>query len=538
VMIPDDDLTVEAYLLEAFSELKKEEARLREMEEKLAIDHQSVNLEEYARLQSHFLSRDGYNVEYQLANVFTRFGFTEEELQRKLPTFSGGQKTKIAFARLLLSKPDLLLLDEPTNHLDLSTIDWLEDYLRDYPSALVIVSHDRYFIDSIANVTYELVLGSIKRFGGNYSYFLAAKKLALEQEALLYKNQQEEIARLELLIEKFRYKKSKAAFAQSKIKYLERMDKVELTKTATKNFKADFNSKLKGGKTVCVLSDYAVGYQQPLATLNLEILSGARIGVVGPNGCGKSTLLKTIAGKLEQLQGECHLGHQISIGYFDQELDVLDADNNVVEELWESYPLLTNTEVRTVLGRFLFSGDEVFKTISVLSGGEKVRLAFAKLMLNRDNFLLLDEPTNHLDIPAKEALEEALTAYNGTLLFVSHDRYFISRLASSLLIYEEGDFHYYPLNYQEYTERNKKPKTSKAANKTEEKKVEDNNPGKTLAKLEKQITKTETDLEKLEALLNDEEYYEDFLKHQQLTEEIEALQDKLAGFLEKWESLQ
>ncbi len=533
------DATVQQYLQTAFKELLIIQNKLKDLEQKLSQEHQAADLQEYAKLQTLFQQGDGYNIDYKLANIFTRFGFTESDLSRALATFSGGQKTKIAFVHLLLKEPDILLLDEPTNHLDLPTIQWLEEYLRKYPKALIIVSHDRYFIDHICNVTYELELGQGWRYGGNYSFFQASKKLRLEQEKKAYKNQQEEIARLQALIEKFRYKKNKAAFAQSKISYLDKMEKIELSKTDQKTFKADFVNSVKGGKTVCVLENYTIGYQQALATVNLSITSGQRLGVIGPNGCGKSTLLKSLANRIPSLSGAKYLGHQISIGYFDQELALIDNDNDVITELWANYPQMTKTEIRTMLGRFLFGQDEVFKSVKVLSGGEKVRLAFAKLMLRQDNFLVLDEPTNHLDILSREALEEALLKYQGTLLFVSHDRYFIDKLADSLLVYENANFVYYPLTYQEYLAKDRQKEVRDDTPTVKEEKPQPSiNPEKQLKRLEKEITKAEEKLATLQEALYQEEYYSDFIKASELQEEIDAASDKLQSLLEQWEQLQ
>jgi len=537
-VVVDAHSTVKDYLKLAFNDLLEIENKLIEMEEMLATDYQAVNMQEYAKLQSYFEQHEGYNIDYLIASVFTRFGFSEADLSKKVTDFSEGQKTKISFVKLLLRKPDLLLLDEPTNHLDLETIEWLEDYLKNYPKTLIIVSHDRFFLDCICNVTYEMELGKTTRYGGNYTFFQQEKKAAMIQEEKIFRNQKEEIERLETIIEKFRYKKSKAAFAQSKIKYLQRMDKVELTKTNEKTFKADFGIKTKGGKTVCVLNEYEIGYKKPLAKINLDIMRNQRIGVIGPNGCGKSTLLKSIANKIPSLGGESNFGHQISLGYFDQQLSVIDRNNNVIEELWESQPNLTRTEIRSILGQFLFSNDDVFKKIDNLSGGEKVRLAFAKLMMEENNFLVLDEPTNHLDILSKEALEEALLKYDGTIMFVSHDRYFLARLADSLLVFSKGNFQYFPYGYQEYQDRNKDVKKSVAANKEKKIEVTTVNPEKTLKKLEKQITKVENTLKSLEDLGFEQEYYSDFLKMQQLQERIDEEDDKLKSLLKKWEQLQ
>ena len=536
VAVVNEQLTVREFLMTVFQDILDIQKRITEIEKELARDHETVNLKAYEQLVTRFQQSGGYNLDFKVANIFTRFGFGEADLTRQLSTFSGGQKTKIAFARLLLQEPTLLLLDEPTNHLDLETIEWLETYLKEYPKALVIVSHDRYFIDRVCGVTYEIELGRTSRYGGNYSFFQETKKLLLIQESKAYKNQQEEIERLEKQIEKFRYKKDKAAFAQSKIKYLERMEKIEPTKLATKTFNADFKVSARGGKTVCVLEKYTIGYDRPLAKLSLNIQRGQKIGVIGPNGCGKSTLLKSIANKVPALAGEKNFGHQIKISYFDQSLTIVNQDNTVLDELWGEYQRFTKTEIRSHLGDFLFSGDDVFKKIQVLSEGEKVRLSFAKLLLEESNFLLLDEPTNHLDILSKEVLETALQAYTGTILFVSHDRYFIDKLADSLLVYEGDNFEYFPLTYQEYQRREKTQKDPPIIkpSKTEQ----PINVQKTLEKLEKRITKAETVLEELRNLLFEEEYYTDFIKAQALQERIDAADDELASLVRQWEELQ
>ena len=361
-------------------------------------DHSDEVLNAYANVQTQFEELGGYTYRNEMMTIFTKFGFSESDLKRPISSFSGGQKTRLAFVKLLLSKPDVLLLDEPTNHLDLETIEWLEGYIKRYPKAVVLVSHDRMFLDDVADVIYEIEYGVMRRYPGNYTNYVNVKKSDIEQQKSAYARQQKEIQRMEELIEKFRYKKNKAAFAQSKIKYLERMDRIEDPKSDEKTFHVRFEPRTKGGKRVLEVKDLCIGYDHPLCTINLEIMQGNKVAIIGPNGKGKSTFMKTLMGQIPALSGSFLLGHQIEVGYFDQELAQFDSNQTVLEEVWNSFPELNRTQVRSALGCFLFSGEEVFKTVDCLSGGEKVRLSFVKLMLSHPNFLLMDEPTNHLDL--------------------------------------------------------------------------------------------------------------------------------------------
>ncbi|MEG0736546.1 MAG: ABC-F type ribosomal protection protein, partial [Longicatena sp.] len=451
----DEDALVQDELEHAFDHIKAMEKQLMALTDKMAMDHSEETLDAYAKLQQRFEELGGYTYHSELMSVFSRFGFIEEDLQRKISTFSGGQKTRLAFVKLLLSKPDILLLDEPTNHLDIDTIEWLENYVKRYPKAVVMVSHDRMFLDDVVDVVYEIEYGVMRRYPGNYTNYVNTKKSDIELQKSAYVRQQKEIERLETLIEKFRYKKNKAAFAQSKIKYLDRMDRIDDPKNDQRTFHARFEPKVRGGKRVLEVKDLEIGYDHPLCKVDLEVLQSQRIAIIGPNGMGKSTLMKTLMEQIPALAGSYLLGHQIEVGYFDQELAQFDSNNTVLEEVWNDYPDLTRTEVRTALGCFLFNGDDVFKTVDCLSGGEKVRLSFVKLMLSHPNFLMMDEPTNHLDLIGKEALEESLREYEGTMLFVSHDRYFISKLATAILVIDDGKAQFFPLTYSEYM--NKEP---------------------------------------------------------------------------------
>ena len=529
-------LSIREYFDTVFRDIKDVERQMEEVSKQLESDHNDRLIEKYSALEEEYKYMGGYTYNGEMLSVLNGFGFKEEDLDRPITSFSGGEKTKIAFAGLLLSKPDLLLLDEPTNHLDLSTIEWLENYLAKYKKAMVIVSHDRTFLDKTVNVVYELEYGSIKRYAGNYSSFVEQKKNDLIRQEAAYKRQQKDIKRLEELIEKFRYKKNKAAFAQSKSKYLERMDKIEDPKKAdTKAFKARFVCGVRGGKNVLSLDHFKVGYDKPLAEVSLEIHKGDRICVMGDNGTGKSTLLKSIIGEVEPLGGYMMFGHQIEVGYFDQNLANFHSGNTVLEELWNEYPDLDMYKIRSVLGAFLFSADEVFKEVNVLSGGEKVRLSLAKLMMKKANFLILDEPTNHLDIISKEALENALSEYDGTILFVSHDRYFIKKIATSCLVIDEDKVTYYPDDYKDYIDVKVKEESKEEVKENKPLKEIKQKPKYNIARLENEISLMEDILEDKRALRFEPEYYQDMNRMKELDEEIDDIHNQIHALEEKWE---
>ena len=523
-------------LLTVYKDLLDKEKRLNELSEKLKVEHSDKLINEYSTLEEEFKMQGGYTYNSEMETILFGFGFKKEDLDKNVSDFSGGEKTKLAFVKLLLSKPDLLLLDEPTNHLDLSTIEWLENYLSKYKKAIVLVSHDRIFLDKIVNSVYELEYGRLKKYAGNYSKYVEQKKIDFEKDSEAYVRQQKEIKRLEELIEKFRYKKNKAAFAQSKIKYLDRMEKLDDPKKAdTKAFKATFKCAVKGGKSVLNMDHFKVGYDKPLFEVTHEILRGQRVCVMGDNGCGKSTLLKTITGLIPSLGGYMLLGHQIDIGYFDQNIAAFKNGNTVLEELWNEYPNKDMYEIRSTLGAFLFSSDEVFKEVSVLSGGEKVRLELAKLMLKNANFLILDEPTNNLDIVSKEALEKALQNYDGTILFVSHDRYFIKQVATSCLLVSDGKVTYYEDGYKDYIDTNKKVENKEVVKEKVDLKVVKARPKYNLRKIEEEISDLENLLEEKRALRFEPEYYQDSRRMQELDEEIDDIHNKIHAAEEKWE---
>ncbi|MBQ4253483.1 MAG: ABC-F type ribosomal protection protein [Erysipelotrichaceae bacterium] len=534
----DESITVREEFDKVYEEVISLEERMQILSRQMETEYSDEIFQQYSEVQQRFEDLDGYNYNQQQLTLFTKFGFSFEDLERPLSTFSGGQKTRIAFVKLLLSKPDILLLDEPTNHLDMETIIWLEDYLKKYPKAIVLVSHDRMFLDNIVSEVYEFEFGRLNHYAGNYSRYVELKKQDFEKQQAAYVRQQQEIQRLEQLIEKFRYKKNKAAFAQSKITYLKKMERIEKPREDKKNFKVDFRSSVKGGSTVLETDKLVIGYERPLCTITLQLMKQQRMAVIGPNGLGKSTFVKTLMGLVEPLGGDYMFGHQIEAAYFDQTLAQINSEKTVLDELWDEYPEYDHTEIRKILGQFLFSADDVYKTCNVLSGGEKVRLTLAKIMLAKANLLILDEPTNHLDIPGKEALEDALLNYDGTVIFVSHDRYFIQKLATCILNVENERTAFYPLNYDDYMERREKlsiQSTSASVSASESSSKIKRENSKKLASLERQISAVEQKIAEREELYNTEQYASDYKKLQDLQQEIAELNEKLADLLQQWE---
>lgn len=450
IVFADESVTARAEFESCFGQINRCKARMRKLELTMESDCRTEILDKYARVCQQYEDLGGYQYQTELLTVFTKFGFRTEEIDKRIQEFSGGEKTRLAFVRLLLSKPDILILDEPTNHLDMNTIEWLEEYLRRYPKAVLIVSHDRMFLDHTVTIVYEIEFGKACRYAGNYTSFMAKKQEDMAKQNHDCESQKKEIRRLEEVIEKFRYKATKAKFAQSKIKYLERMERLSERREDTSAFRAHFSARTRGAAKVLSIRDLCIGYEEALCQISLDITRGSRVAVIGRNGTGKSTLVKTLVGQVAPRSGSYTYGVGVETGYFDQELTQFEDGLTVLEELWNTFPDLGQTEIRTTLGSFLFTGDDVFKATAVLSGGEKVRLALAKLMLRHDNFLILDEPTNHLDIYGRQALERALADYDGTVLFVSHDRYFIAAAATAVLELGDSGAVYYPLTYAEY----------------------------------------------------------------------------------------
>ncbi len=535
ITFDDQSISVYEELLKAFEHTRQIEQELQKLAESLSQDSSEKQLNRYAFLQERFEALNGYNYDVELRNVFFHFSFSEADLQRPLNEFSSGQRTRIALVKLLLTKPDVLLLDEPTNHLDVESIEWLENYVKSYPFAVVLVSHDRMFLDHVVDEIVEIEYGTTMRFPGNYSHYVLAKKEYIEKNQEAYTRQQKEIERLQTLIEKFGHKASKASFAKSKQKYLDRMDKVEQVQVDHSQMKASFSSARKGGKLVLETNDLSVGYDKPLSNVSFELRHGQRMAVVGPNGIGKSTLMKTLMKKIPSLSGDFRWGHQIDVGYFDQDVAQMVSSNTVLDELWQHDVDATQTQIRNTLARFLFTQDEVFKEVSNLSGGEKVRLALACLMLEHDNVLLLDEPTNHLDIPAKEALEDALKNYDGTLLFVSHDRMFLSKMATSVLDMEQSKV--YNVDYQSYVQGQIPQESVSKSMPTESKVVHKDMKAlkNRVAKLETLLAKAEEELEELREKRFEPEYYQDFQKMETLNDAIDDKHNEIENLMQEWE---
>lgn len=409
-------------------------------------------------------ARERFEYEQEYDRIFTGFGFTRADKRKKIGDFSGGEQTKIALIRLLLEKPDILLLDEPTNHLDIATIQWLEQYLKRYEHAVVLVSHDRFFLDQVAETVVEVSDGKLTRYAGNYSQYREEKQKRIERQRKAWERQQEEADRLNGVIERFRHKPTKASFARAKKKQLERMERVEKpVEDDVHLFTGNIEPLIPGSKWVFEAEHLKIGYDRALLEITLRIRRGQKIGILGPNGAGKSTFLKTVAGLLQPFQEKdksverrCVLGNNITIGYFDQHSAEIQSEKSVAEHFHDLFPSMTEKEVRNILGMYLFPGKLASRRVSDLSGGEKARLVLAELLQSRPNFLVLDEPTNHMDVQAKETLESAFQAYTGTILFVSHDRYFIRQVAQSVLIFEENGPMYYPFGYEHYLEKKQK----------------------------------------------------------------------------------
>ena len=447
--------TIYDEMLHVFDDLRKTEKTLRQMElemgEKTGADLEKL-MQDYDRLSEEFRQAGGFTYDADIRAILNGFKFDESMWQMKIEELSGGQNTRLALAKMLLEKPNLLVLDEPTNHLDIETIAWLENYLVNYSGALLIVSHDRYFLDKVATITLDLTKHSLDRYVGNYSSFVEQKEQKLLTEAKNYEKQQKEIAALEDFVNRNLVRASTTKRAQSRRKQLEKMERLDKPEAGTKSAHMTFHSDKTSGNVVLTVEEAAVGYDDQILSepINLDIRKMNAVAIVGPNGIGKSTLIKSIVGQIPFIKGEARFGANVEVGYYDQTQSKLTPHNSVLDELWNDFKLTPEVEIRNRLGAFLFSGDDVKKTVGMLSGGERARLLLAKLSMENNNFLILDEPTNHLDIDSKEVLENALIDFDGTLLFVSHDRYFINRVATQVLELSEegstlylGDYDYY-----------------------------------------------------------------------------------------------
>lgn len=549
----DLSLTVDEEMQRLFRPILELKARLDELEAKMQTSQDTSLLSTYNRLQAELETMDGYFYEKEYNMLLSAFGFSLDDKTRQLGEFSGGQLTKLAFIRLLLSKPDVLLLDEPTNHLDITTVEWLEGYLKSYKRAVVLVSHDRMLLDNVAEVVYEIEYGETTRYVGNYSKFVELKEQSYEQRLKAYKAQRAEIARLEALIERFRDTPTKVSMTDSKLKQIEHMVKLsEPRKFDTRAFKADFSPNRTTGKEVLSVNGLSVGYGAPLfEPLSFKLYKGDKIGIIGGNGLGKSTLLKTIVGALSPLGGSFSLGHQVDIGYFDQQMAQYTSQKTLLDELWDEFPALTETQIRGALGAFMFTQDDVFKPVSALSGGERVRLALCRLFKKGPNFLVLDEPTNHMDMIGKQTLESMLAELEGSILFVSHDRYFVRKLASALIVIENGRATYLPYTYDEYLEKRTQgaiaspQRTEERPQQIPSKGKEAYNQGKERARLERRQIKINEEIERLDALVGEKraqmdspELISDYVKLCALGEEIEALEERLFSLLEELDEIE
>lgn len=545
ITFEDESITLLEEILKSYTDFVNMEKRLNDLVNKMDSNDPHV-IQEYTDLQERFKLLGGYSYQKEYEVMINKFGFSEADKSKMLSEFSGGQKTKIAFMKLLLSKPDILLLDEPTNHLDIKTIEWLEEYLKNYPKALIVVSHDRMFLDRIVNIIYDIDYGRTVKYVGNYTFYEREKKKNYERQLRDYEYQQKEIKRLRSIYERFRYKPTKASMALSKLRQIERMELIDKpNKIDTRTFKTNLDKISPSVKNVLHMKDLVIGYSTPLATINLDVIRGKKIGVIGANGIGKSTFLKTINGDFLPLNGSLEYGLKVKTGYFDQDLAMLNDNNTVLEEFMSYLPDLLESEARSALGSFLFRGDDVYKHISVLSGGEKVRLQLCKILYNKPNLLLLDEPTNHMDIIGKEHLEDILVEYPGTIIFVSHDRYFVNKIADSLLIFEDGKVEYFPYSYEEY-EKKVKENTSLEVKNIEKKESKKNvvkvannfnDLKRELKIVEKDIIKNETLLKKYNAELAKEENYSDYFKAKMLADNINSLNDVLEVLNKRWEEI-
>ena len=550
----NSNLTMLEEILKVYENIIKLEEKISELANKLQTSSDEYLIKQYTNSLEKFEMLDGYTYKKEYEIAIKKFGFSEEDKKKKINEFSGGQKTKIAFLKLLLSKPDILLLDEPTNHLDITAIEWLENYLKNYPKAVVIVSHDRMFLDRIVNKVYEIEYGKLTEYTGNYSEFEKQKRNNYEKQLKDYEYQQAEIKRLKAIADRFRYKPTKAKMALSKLKKIEQMVIIEEpNKYNLKTFHANFNIEVESGKMVLTAKNLEIGYDKPIQNVTFELYKGQKLGIIGENGIGKSTLLKTLNGNIQKFGGEFEYGYHVVKGYFDQQMEFLNIENTVFDEISNTFPNLTTTQIRNILGSFLFSGDEVFKKIKVLSGGEKGRLQLCKILKQGPNLLLLDEPTNHMDIVGKESLENILKEYKGTLIFVSHDRYIVNKIADSLLIFEKNKVKYINGNYEEYTRKRieQEEKINDQINKKET--INSRNSGQKensyflnkeksktknkISKIEREIEQIESEKKQIEEQMQDEEICTDYLKLKELQENLQKLNEEIENKMEEWESL-
>lgn len=536
------DVTLLDEILKVYKDITNLENKIKKLEDKMISNATSETILEYTDCIERYKLIGGYSYKKEYEVALNKFGFSSEDKMKKLSEFSGGQRTKISFLKLLLSKPDILLLDEPTNHLDIVTVEWLEEYLSNYPKALVVISHDRMFLDKIVNKVYEIEYATLTLYKGNYSSYELQKKLNYEKQLADYEFQQKEIKRLQDIADRFRYKPSKASMAMSKLRKIEQMTIIDKPEHAdTRNWKFLLKVDDYSSNNVLSVKDLVIGYHNiPLAKVSFNLYKGQKLAIIGENGKGKSTLIKTLMGIIPKISGKFTYGYNVNKEYFDQQMEFLNDENTVFDEYLQSFPTEDPQQVRNILGTFMFSGEDVFKKIKVLSGGEKVRLQLCKILRKSPNLLILDEPTNHLDIFSKEKLESLLTEYNGTVLFVSHDRYFINKVADSLLVFENDEVIYFDGKYDEYV--NQKKSIVINNEKVKDKKIskKEAKPKTTFAimkKLERDIDKKENKRKELETKLFDKEIYTNITKVNEINDMIENLTKEIENLYDEWENI-
>ena len=557
----ESDLSIWDEMLSVFAELRQQEKTLRTLEQQMSnpniiqneAEYQKI-LKDYDVLQVNFKDQGGYQFESDIRSVLHGLNFQSFDYNTKIFSLSGGQKTRLALGKLLLTKPDILILDEPTNHLDIDTLSWLEQYLQGYDGAILIVSHDRYFLDKVVNQVYEISRKEISKFPGNYSSYLDKKAANYEREMKQFEKQQDEVAKLQDFIHRNLARASTTKRAQSRRKKLESMELMDRPLGNEKSASFGFDIEKQSGNEVLNINSLSIGYENATVSndISFKLKRGDSIALVGPNGIGKSTLLKTIMNKLSPLKGDIQYGTNVMIGYYDQQQAELTSNKRVLNELWDEYPLKPEKDIRTVLGNFLFSGDDVLKIVSTLSGGEKARLALAKLMMQKANLLILDEPTNHLDLDSKEILENALLDYPGTILFVSHDRYFINRIASKVVEMEKdgateylGDYDYFVEKKLEQAELKALAENTQSSVNSVKQEKNSYQQDKEAKKLERQrlrrieeiegkIEELEQSIEKNEQLLCEPEIFQDHEKSLKILQENEQIKSDLEKLMEEW----
>lgn len=555
IQFENEDITMEEEILKVYKDIINQEEKISLLQSKMESNSTEENIKLYTNAIEKYEQMDGYIYKKEYMTAIRKFGFSLEDFKKRVSEFSGGQKTKIALIRLILSKPDLLLLDEPTNHLDIETIEWLEMYLKNYPKAIVIVSHDRMFLDKIVNKVYEIEYGAMTQYSGNYTFYEKQKQINYEKQLQDYEYQQKEIKRIMAIVEKFRYKKNKAKMAQSKLTYLEHMTLVDKPEKFDLNtFSTNFKPNIDSGNLVLSVNNLAFGYDKVISRVSFDLYRGRKLGVIGANGKGKSTLLKTLANNIRKLDGKFEYGYNVEMQYFDQQMESLDRNNTVIEEFSKDFPQLTNTQTRSCLASFMFYADDINKKVDSLSGGEKVRLELCKIMKKGPNLLLLDEPTNHMDIVGKESLEKLLELYTGTIIVVSHDRYFINKIADSLLIFENDKVVFFDGRYDEYLEKKEKEdddlQVSQVTNSSNVNIVDKTKSNSTYFenkeknKIKNKIKRIENDIEIMENKINNineemqkPENCTSYTKLADLQKEIDQLNSSIDEKMIQWEQL-